>query len=201
MIIIATYFEVKPEYSSEGARLLDQYRRSSIGDDGCIRLEALGEIHRRNRFVMIEAWDSEPALAAHEAAGHTVQFRADFTRIQKSPFDQRAHSGFSLSPPPEVAHSAGVFVVTHVDVPPPRRDETEALLKASVDGFRNEPGNGRYDILQQTARPNHFTLVAVWIDDAAFARSESSAHAREFREKLGPMLGALYDERIYRVIG
>jgi quinol monooxygenase YgiN len=58
----------------------------------------------------------------------------------------------------------------------------------------------RFDVLQQKARPNHFTLVAVWESADAFAGHEASAETRRFREALGPMLGALYDERLYRPI-
>ena len=31
-------------------------------------------------------------------------------------------------------------------------------------------------------------------------RSRSADAQRQFRDKLGPMLGALYDERLYRVV-
>ena len=42
-----------------------------------------------------------------------------------------------------------IFVVTHVDVPPPRKDECVALLKALVEASRNEAGVGRFEVYQQ----------------------------------------------------
>jgi quinol monooxygenase YgiN len=94
-----------------------------------------------------------------------------------------------------------VFVVTHVDVPPPRKDETEILLTKVAGQIRGRDSNSRFDVFQQIApRLNHFTLVAAWADESAFTRHEANAEVRLFREELGPMLGALYDERLYRQI-
>ena len=91
-----------------------------------------------------------------------------------------------------------LVVVTHVDVPPPRREETEALLRALVEPSRQEDGNVRYDVFQQlTPRTNHFTVFAIWSDVHAFGSHEAKPHTRAFREALGPMLGAPYDERLY----
>ncbi len=97
--------------------------------------------------------------------------------------------------------SSSLFVVTHVDVPPPRKDETEALLTKVAEQIRSNEGNLRFDVFQQNApRLNHFTIISVWNDERAFALHEANAQTRLFREALGPMLGALYDERIYRQI-
>jgi quinol monooxygenase YgiN len=64
---------------------------------------------------------------------------------------------------------------------------------------RTDAGVIRYDIFQQNApRTNHFTVFAVWTDEKAFASHELQPHTRQFREALGPMLGAPYDERFYR---
>jgi quinol monooxygenase YgiN len=90
------------------------------------------------------------------------------------------------------------LVVTHVDVPPPRTDETEALLRRLADESRRDDGSLRYDVLQQTPpRTNHFTTVEVWQDRKAFDAHQMKAHTRQSREVLGPMLGAPYDERLY----
>ena len=56
------------------------------------------------------------------------------------------------------------------------------------------------DILQSPARKNHFTTLEGWSTRATFDAQALSAHAREFREKLGPMLGALYDQRLFKIV-
>ena len=90
-----------------------------------------------------------------------------------------------------------VAVVTHVDVPPPSKDQAAALLTRLAEASRNDEGNLRYEVLQQTNRLNHFTLVETWRSRQAFDANGMSPHQREFRDKLAQMTGALYDERLY----
>ena len=62
----------------------------------------------------------------------------------------------------------GVIVVSHVDVPPPRKDECIAALNPLADASRKGGGNQRFEVQQQTSRPNHFTVVEVWKDKKAY---------------------------------
>ena len=55
-------------------------------------------------------------------------------------------------------------------------------------------------MVQQTNRPNHFTVIEAWKDRKAYDASRSADAQRQFRDKLGPMLGALYDERLYQTL-
>ena len=105
-----------------------------------------------------------------------------------------------IDPRPAVTPRESVSVVTHVDVPPQRKDETEVLLKGLAEKSPKDEGNLRYEVFQQTASRNHFTIFAVWKDRKAFDAHEMQAHTRQFREALGPMLGAPYDERLYEAL-
>jgi hypothetical protein len=40
--------------------------------------------------------------------------------------------------------------------------------------------------------------VEVWTDRNAFEKRSTAGPQKAFRDKLGPMLGALYDERLYQ---
>jgi quinol monooxygenase YgiN len=71
-------------------------------------------------------------------------------------------------------------------------------LKALADPTRKDKGNVRYDVLQQKNRTNHFTVVEAWSDQAANDAHEIAAHTKEFRATLGPLTGALYDQRWYK---
>jgi quinol monooxygenase YgiN len=149
---------------------------------------------------MIEAWKDESSFRVHEVAEPTVQFRSRLRAIHNSPYDQRVHHGFALGPEP-AAGIGKLSVVTHVDVPPPRKDETEVLLNNLAGQSRQDKGNVRYDVFQQMApRTNHFTVFAAWNDDIAFAANQMAPHTRQFREALGPLLGAPYDERLYTLL-
>ena len=73
-------------------------------------------------------------------------------------------------------------------------------LKALAAAARKDDGNLWFDVLQQDGRPNHFTLFEGWRDRKAFDASITAAHTKEFRQKLNPLEGALYDERLYQAI-
>jgi quinol monooxygenase YgiN len=190
MNCIVTYIDVQPGAVSQALALLQQYRQTSGA-------AVLQETCRHNRFVIIEAWKDESSFRVHEGAEYTAQFRSRLRAIHNSPYDQRMHHSFSVGPEPEAG--IGRFsVVTHVDVPPPRKDETEVLLNSLAGHSRQDKGNVRYDVFQQNApRTNHFTVFAAWNDENAFASNQSAPHTRQFREALGPLLGAPYDERLY----
>ena len=76
----------------------------------------------------------------------------------------------------------------------------EILLKKISAEAVQDAGNKRYDVLQQTSRPNHFTSISVWDNDSSFFAHMAETHTREFRQRLGPMAGGLYDERLYGVL-
>ncbi len=92
------------------------------------------------------------------------------------------------------------YVVTHVDVIPNGKDDAVTALKLLGEANRSAPGNLRFEVVQQTNRPNHFTVFEVWRSRAAFDANVMATAQREFRDKLGLMTGALYDERLYELL-
>lgn len=195
---IVTYVDAQRNSANEALALLQQYRNATADDNGNLAVLLLRETSRPNRFVIVEAWRDEPSFQAHESAPHTTEFRSSLASIHNSPNDQRVHQAFSVGVTRQ--HNPGMkYVVTHVDVPPPRREETELLLRNLAERSRSDAGNVGYDVFQQTSRTNHFTVFAVWNDDKAFASHDLQQHTRHFREALGPMLGAPYDERLYEI--
>jgi quinol monooxygenase YgiN len=195
---VATYIEVQPNYVTEAIALIRDYSSFASGESGCVSIEPLQEVWRRHRFVVIEEWNDDASFQAHENSPNTAQFRSKLREIHKSPPDQRLHHEFEIGPRGGTATSFSFYVVTHVDVPPPRKDETEALLRGVAEEMRSQEGNLQFDIFQQKApRTNHFTVLAIWTGENAFASHEANLQTRRFRESLGPMLGAPYDERVY----
>jgi hypothetical protein len=61
-VYLATYVEVMPNAVVPGTALLKQYRDAILKEDGNLRAEALAEIERPNRFVVVEAWRDKAAL-------------------------------------------------------------------------------------------------------------------------------------------
>jgi quinol monooxygenase YgiN len=201
-ICVVTYLDVRSTSIDAGAALATRYERATRSDAGNSAVNAFQEIDRSNRFVIVETWRDQAAFADHEKAAHTLEFRDKLKAIHRSPYDQRVTHGMAVDPLPQAAGPKAIYVVTHVDVPGARREEAETLLKQLVQPSRSDAGHVRYDIYQQVEpRTNHFTIFAVWNDRHALDAYGSTPHWLQFREALAPLLGALYDERLYRPIG
>jgi quinol monooxygenase YgiN len=198
-IHVATYVEAGTGSVKEGIALLKQYGDSTRMEAGNMRTGIGQEIGRANRFVVLESWKDQAAFDAHGKSASTIAFRDKFKPIQNAPYDERLHSGMAVADSTANAKGA-VYVVSHVDVPPPRKDEVIAALNPLAEHSRKGAGNLGFDVWQQTSRPNHFTVVEAWKDQKAYDARGSAPPQRTFRDKLGPMLGALYDERLFHTI-
>jgi len=199
-IHIATYIEVGAAAGKDGIKLLKEYRDASRKEAGNERVEIAQELGRGNRFVLLEIWKDQAAFDAHSKATAASALRDKLKAIQAAPNDERVHNAFGVGPNAPVTAKGAVYVASHVDVPPPRKDDLIALLNPLAEASRKGDGNVRYEVVQQTSRPNHFTVVEVWKDKKAYDARGSAAAQKTFRDKLGPMLGALYDERIYQAV-
>lgn len=196
-LYVVTYIEVRPNAKDEGAALVKSYRDASRAAKGNLRAVAVQRM-RAGHFVLVSAWQNK---AAWDAAGEGMKTqREKLHAIRNAPADDRFHNALSVGPMDLPAVKGGVYAVSHVDVIPPQRDNAVVALKALGDANRAAGGNVRYDIVQQTNRPNHFTVVEIWKSRADYEANSMSAHQREFRDKLAQMTGALYDERLYEIL-
>jgi quinol monooxygenase YgiN len=93
-----------------------------------------------------------------------------------------------------------VYVVTHIDLMPNGTPAGVALLKQFVGESAKEKNCVRFEILQQAGRPNHLTLVGIWKDQKAFDAHDSAPYTKEFREKIQPLIGSPWDERLHQLI-
>jgi quinol monooxygenase YgiN len=198
-VYVAAYAEVGTNSVKDGIALLKQFRDAVRKEDGNTRIDIFQELGRANRFIILEIWKDQAALDAHGKSAATTAFDDKFKAIQNAPLDIRVHSGMAVADAPAVTKS-DVIVASHVDVPPPRKDEIIAALNPLAEQSRKGAGNQGFGVWQQTSRPNHFTVVEMWKDQKAYDARGSAVPQRAFRDKLGPMLGALYDERLYRSI-
>ena len=198
-VYVATYVEFVPAGTSEGTSLLKQYRDAGRKDGGNLRIELMQEVGRLSRFVVLAIWADAKAFDAHAKAPHSAQFRDKLKAVNAAPYDERVHSGMAVGARDAIRPGA-VVVVTHVDVPGNMKDAVVPLLRELSEASRKENGNQRFEVLQQGNRPHHFTVVELWADQKAYEAHMGAAHTRQFRDKIGPMVGALYDERLYKAI-
>jgi len=98
------------------------------------------------------------------------------------------------------AQDTRVYVVTHVDIMPTRTADGTELLKQFAMESHHDKGVIRFELLGEPTRKNHFTIVSVWENQAAFEAHLEAKHTRDFREKLQPMLGSPFDERLHSLM-
>jgi quinol monooxygenase YgiN len=198
-VYIVTYFDVAPTDMRQSAALARPHVEATHKQDGNAEFEVFEEIGRP-RFAMLEAWRDKKAADASSEGTAAAAFRDKLQPLMIGGFGVRPHSGLSVAAPKAQPPADAIYVITHVDVFPTFKDQAVELVKAQAEAARKDPGNLRYDVLQWDGHANHFTLVEVWRDRKAFDASVVTPHNKDFRQKLTPLEGALYDERLYQAV-
>jgi quinol monooxygenase YgiN len=199
-VYVVSYIDVAPATRGTAVGLLRKLAVASRKDEGNTRFEILQRTAPGNQFVIVSIWKDQKAYDAHIAAAHVKDFRDRIKPHLISAIDDRTHTGLEIAAAGGRLSRAAVYVVTHVDVPPPKKDDCVAALKDLVADSRKEAGSVRFDVFQQGSRPNHFTVVEIWRSLRAYDNHITAAHTKKFRNTLTPMSGALYDERLYRAL-
>src|SRR5262249_7828492 len=128
-----------------------------------------------------------------------VQFRASLGQIESAAADERIQ-GPLLVDTEKAALAPPIVVMTHIDIIPTALDQGRAAIKQLVESTRHQNANLRFDVLVQTNRPNHMTLIEGWKRPADKNAESAAASTISFRRNLLPMSGSPYDERIYRAL-
>ena len=94
-----------------------------------------------------------------------------------------------------------LYVVTHVDVlGATGAAEAAKMLHQFAADSRNDRGSVRFEVLRDPVRLNHFTIVEVWQTRQDFESHLPAGHTKAFREKLQPLLGSPFDERLHKLL-
>jgi quinol monooxygenase YgiN len=195
---VVTYIEVTPAAAMEAANLLRTLGAAGRKEAGNLRYEVLQSIGRASRFAILESWSDMKAFDAHRAGTAMKAFRDRLDSLRVGYYDERPETGIDVAPVSGPPGGGAIYVITHVDVTGQFKDNAIAMMKKLAAAGRRETGSQRFEVWQQNNRLNHFTLVEVWKDQATLDAHNLGTASREFREKVGPMLGALYDDRHYR---
>jgi quinol monooxygenase YgiN len=197
---VVSYIEVAPSSARTAAvsvlRALSKVTRKEAGNSG---FEVLQRIGRPQQFAILEVWSDAKAQASHAAVAG-AQLRDKLKPYLAAPIDERLHTGFAVGQSKVSDAGSVVYVLTHVDLIGAKKDEGLAAIKQLSIDSAQDAGILRYDVLQQSSRPNHLTLVEVWRGKVALEKHEVAAHTRKFRDVLLPMSGSLYDQRLYQMI-
>ena len=103
---------------------------------------------------------------------------------------------------PALAQQGGarLYVVTYVDVYPNFAADTVKAFQALGAASKQDTGYVRLEILRDTQRTNHFTIVEVWENRQAYEAHLATEHTKQFRAKLAPWLGSPFDDRFYGML-
>ena len=200
-VYVVSYFEAMPATQNEIAALARAFGEESRKEDGNLRFDVMQRIGQTNHFSIVEVWKDAKARTAHASAAGTGRFREKLLSLLRSPYDERPHNAFNVGALQAAgANNDTVYAVTHVDFIPPEKENGLVMVRALSEASRNESGNLRFESLQQANRPNHLTLFETWKDYRTVEAHGVAPHTKQFREKLAPASGALFDERFYKSI-
>jgi quinol monooxygenase YgiN len=83
-----------------------------------------------------------------------------------------------------------VEVIATLEARPERASDVEAGLRVLLAHTRQEPGNRRYDLYRDSARPATFHLIEAYADEAALEAHRNSAHYLRYRDQARDWLTA-----------
>jgi quinol monooxygenase YgiN len=195
---VVTYIEVAPTAVAQTAKLLRQVAAASRKEAGNLRYDILEHRERKGQFAILETWSDGKAFEAHRGGPAMMQFRGELEPLRISLYDERPDNAIDVAQPPAPPGKNAIYVITHVDVTGQFKDDAIVMMKKLAAEVRREPGAVRFDVWQQSNRLNHFTVTEIWKDQVALDAHGRAASTREWREKVGHMLGAYYDDRRYR---
>jgi len=196
---IVVYTEVAPAKAADARKLILAYAADARKAKGALEVTALQRISDPAHFALIEKWQALADKQAFAATDPVTKYRAALDPLRSAAYDERIHAEQAVGDSKPTSGET-VVALTHVDVIPPQLELGTAKVKAIVEAGRAAPGNLRYDDVVQANRKNHFTVIEAWKSQADKNAWVSSKTARTFREDLQPIGGALYDERVYRVM-
>jgi (4S)-4-hydroxy-5-phosphonooxypentane-2,3-dione isomerase len=82
-------------------------------------------------------------------------------------------------------------------------ENIEEFIAASVENHNNsvnEPGNLRFDLLQNSLDPCRFTLYEAYESDEAAAAHKQTAHYSKWRETVAPWMAKPREGLVHNVI-
>lgn len=196
-VYAVAYIEVLPGKEKQARRLILDHVADAKRAAGVVSADVLAREGYPDQFALLEQWQSQKAKDDYAAGASAKDFRTSLAKIEAAALDERIQGPlFVESDKP--APLPPIVVMTHIDVIPTALETARGRIRQLVGGIRHKNANLRYDILVQTSRQNHMTLIEGW-KFAADKRAESAAaETVSFRHDLLPMSGSPYDERTYR---
>jgi quinol monooxygenase YgiN len=196
-VYAVAYIEVLPGKEKQARRLILDHVTDAKHAAGVVSVDALTRDGYPDQFALVEQWQSQKAKDDYAAGASVKDFRANLAKIEAAALDERIQGPLFVESDKSAALPP-IVVMTHIDVIPTALETARGRIKQLVDGNRHKNANVRYDILVQTNRQNHMTLIEGWKSQSDKNAESAAAETVSFRHDLLPMSGSPYDERTYR---
>jgi quinol monooxygenase YgiN len=196
-VCVVAYLEVVPGKEKQAQRLIADYVAGAKHASGVLAIDALVRDGYPDQFALIEQWQSAKSREDYAATAAAQQFRASLSKIESAGVDERIQAPLYVETE-KPATLPPIVVMTHIDIIPTSLDQGRARIKQLVESSRHQNANLRFDVLVQTNRPNHMTLIEGWKRPADKNAESAATGTISFRHDLLPMSGSPYDERTYR---
>lgn len=189
------YVEVNAVSVEAGRTALRQYRDAIGKAVSSTRIELFEQSGRPGHFAIVETWRDQHAFDTRDSSARSRLTDA-LAPIRVSGYDERTYKTLTTA---NAASSRGtVYVITHVDVIP--NPQAAGILERLADASRKENGNLRFDVVQHSVRPNHFTVIEQWRDQKALDAHAAAAHTVRYRDEIQPLAGSPLDERVFAAV-
>jgi quinol monooxygenase YgiN len=83
--------------------------------------------------------------------------------------------------------SASVKIIAILTPKPDKVHDLKTLLEGMVGPSRAEPGNLRWDVWHDQAKPDRFVLDELYTDNAAVAAHRETAHFRHYLSQISDL--------------
>jgi quinol monooxygenase YgiN len=196
-VYAVAYLEVVPGKERQARRLIADYVAAAKRASGVLAIDALIRNGYPDQFALIEQWQSAKSREDYAATAAAQQFRASLGKIESTGLDERIQAPLFVETEKPAALPP-IVVMTHIDIIPTALDQGRARIKQLVESSRHQNSNLRFDVLVQTNRPNHMTLIEGWKRPADKNAESAAPGTISYRHDLLPMSGSPYDERTYR---
>jgi autoinducer 2-degrading protein len=85
MVIIHVHIHVKPESVEAFKQATLENARNSVKEPGCTRFEVMQQVDDATRFVLVEAYRTPEAHAAHRETAHYPKWRDTVQSMMAEP--------------------------------------------------------------------------------------------------------------------
>ena len=191
------YIEVLPGKEKQARRLITDYMAEARRAAGSLAIHALVRSGYPNQFALLEQWQTQKAREEYISTQAAQQFRAALAKIEDAGVDERVQGPLYVESE-KPATLPPIIVMTHLDVIPTALEQGRTRIKQLVESNRHQNSNLRFDVLVQTNRQNHMTLIEGWKSQRDKDAESAARDTVSFRHDLQPMSGSPYDERTYR---